>query len=137
MKNPLKSTILAALMFSASLMMHAADGNSATAAPHHWSKPVLVAGKSPVYPREARSRGVEGTVVIEAMVAPDGKLVGAEVVRKVHPALDAEALKAVHSWTFAPARPGSTITGSVLRLPVTFSTEGAEEKGLMVAQSGR
>ncbi|XOV66719.1 MAG: energy transducer TonB [Fluviicola sp.] len=50
-----------------------------------------------VYPLEARKQGIEGKVWVQFIVNHDGSLVDVEVIQKVHPLLDAEALRLVKS----------------------------------------
>lgn len=55
----------------------------------------------PVYPPMALSNGIQGVVIVEATVAPDGKVLDARVVRPI-PFLDRAALEAVVQWEFEP-----------------------------------
>ena len=55
----------------------------------------------PVYPPEAKEAGIEGIVIIDAIVDKEGKVGHAEVVRSV-PELDQAALDAVLQWEFEP-----------------------------------
>ena len=55
-----------------------------------------------IYPEEAIEANITGTVVVEFVVDVDGSVTDATVIRSVHPLLDAEALRVVHSspkWT--------------------------------------
>src|SRR5262245_50340146 len=54
---------------------------------------------TPVYPPDAVARRVEDVVIIEFMVAADGKVTEPRVVRSV-PALDHAAISAVRQWVF-------------------------------------
>ena len=77
----------------------------------------------PKYTREARNRGIEGVVWLEAVVLPDGK-VGEVVVTKsldgVH-GLDQAALKAARKWRFTPGRKhGKPVPVSVI-IELTFT----------------
>ena len=55
----------------------------------------------PVYPQIAISAHVEGRVIIEAIVAVDGKVKDARILRSI-PLLDRAALDAVNQWVFSP-----------------------------------
>ena len=55
----------------------------------------------PVYPPIAQSARVQGVVIIEATIGPDGKVQDARVLRSI-PLLDAAALDAVKQWEFTP-----------------------------------
>ena len=53
----------------------------------------------PVYPPDARSAKVAGTVIIEATIGANGKVIDAKVLRSV-PRLDQAALDAVKQWEY-------------------------------------
>ncbi len=57
----------------------------------------------PVYPAAAKSAKIAGTVIIEATIGADGKVIGAKVLRSV-PMLDQAALDAVKQWEYSPSR---------------------------------
>jgi len=63
--------------------------------------PTKVKDVKPVYPAIAQSAHVTGTVTIEAIIGPDGKVSEAKVVRSV-PLLDQAALDAVRQWEYMP-----------------------------------
>jgi TonB family protein len=56
---------------------------------------------APVYPQEARDAHVQGAIVIQARVEPDGRISHARVVRSNSP-LNQPALDAVLQWEFEP-----------------------------------
>ena len=66
-------------------------------------RPRILSLQSPVYPADARTRGIEGTVVVQVEVAADGSLTSA-TVRRGDPALTAAALDAVRGGRFEAAR---------------------------------
>jgi TonB family protein len=55
----------------------------------------------PVYPSMAQSVRVQGDVIIEATIGPDGKVEDAHVLRSV-PLLDQAAVAAVLGWVYTP-----------------------------------
>lgn len=65
--------------------------------------PSRTGGRQPEYPLEARSAGLEGTVVLNGLIGSDGKVRNARVVRGLSPPLDAAALAAFKTWRFKPA----------------------------------
>lgn len=67
------------------------------------SAPRLVAKIEPSYTREARDADVQGTIVLELEVWPDGKAHNVQVVEGLGYGLDEEATKAVQLWEFEPA----------------------------------
>jgi TonB family protein len=67
------------------------------------SPPALVDKVMPVYPDVAKHAGISGTVVLEVVVARDGKIQDARVIQSV-PVLDSAAVEAVRKWRYRPAR---------------------------------
>ena len=65
--------------------------------------PVPIYRPEPEYPEYARRAGVEGFVVIEAVVMPDGTVAGPKILRRAVLAdLNRLALEAVAKWTYKP-----------------------------------
>jgi protein TonB len=56
---------------------------------------------APVYPPVAQSANVQGVVILEALLGPDGKVQDARILRSI-PLLDQAALDAVKQWEFTP-----------------------------------
>jgi protein TonB len=61
--------------------------------------PLKLLDVAPVYPDLARTAGVQGLVIIECRIGPDGHVADARVLRG-HPLLDAAALDAVRQWRY-------------------------------------
>ena len=81
--------------------------------------PVVVSAPEPEYPPIAREAGVEGRVVVEALVGRDGR-VRRVVVKEGNAMLAESASKAVKTWRFKPARwRGQAVTAWVA-VPVQF-----------------
>jgi protein TonB len=75
----------------------------------------------PQYSEDARKAKYQGTVVLQAVINPDGKATSIEVVKGPGLGLEEKALEAVRNWRFKPAmgpngRPVATIT----LLEITF-----------------
>lgn len=66
-------------------------------------KPKPTARVKPVYPDEARSSEIEGTVTVEAVIHCDGKVKSAVLVKGLGHGLDEAALTAVKKTEFEPA----------------------------------
>ena len=66
------------------------------------TQPVRVRNVNPVYPPLARAAQIEGDVVLQAAVGPDGRVTEVEVVRSVHPLLDGAARDAVLQYGYKP-----------------------------------
>lgn len=67
------------------------------------SRPKLLSMPKPVYPTEARARGIEGSVMIQVEVAADGTPTSF-TPRKGNPALSSAAIEAAKGARFEPAR---------------------------------
>ncbi len=63
------------------------------------NQPSLVTFKNPVYPVEARKQGIEGVVLLKALIAPDGKIKEIKILKSV-PMFDKSAVDAVEHWRF-------------------------------------
>jgi TonB family protein len=75
----------------------------------------------PVYPPIAMHAGVQGVVVVEAVIDERGRIEKARVVHPAHWVLDQSALAAVREWEFTPAvRDGAPIP-IVITARVSFS----------------
>ena len=64
-------------------------------------QPTKIKDKRPVYPPIAQSARVQGVVIIEATIGPNGRVQEANVLRSI-PLLDAAALDAVKQWQYTP-----------------------------------
>jgi protein TonB len=64
-------------------------------------RPMKLREVAPTYPPMARAAHVEGIVIIQAVIGPDGKVQDARVIRS-NPLLGAAALDAVRQWEFTP-----------------------------------
>ena len=65
--------------------------------------PVVVDRVLPRYPRSARASGVEGTVVVRAVVRHNGRVSNVEIVKDLPYGLGEAAAAAVRRWRFRPA----------------------------------
>jgi TonB family protein len=75
-----------------------------------------------LYPSEAREAGAEGTVYVEFIVNEDGTLSDHKVLKGVHPALDAEAVRAIKTlpnWT--PGKQNGVAVKQRYVLPIAFA----------------
>lgn len=81
--------------------------------------PVVTSAPEPEYPPIARDAGIEGKVIVEALVGRDGR-VRKVVVKEGNTMLAESAAWAVKSWRFKPARwRGEAVTAWVA-VPVLF-----------------
>jgi len=68
------------------------------------SLPRVLREVKPQYTSDAMRAKIQGTVLIECIVQPDGSVTDVHVVRSLDPTfgLDQEAMKAARAWRFAP-----------------------------------
>ena len=83
------------------------------------SLPILLDKVDPVYPIMAIRSRIEGTVILEIVVGPDGS-VREIYIRQSVPMLDAAAIEAIKQWRYAPARTGRRPVQSTVMVRVNF-----------------
>jgi TonB family protein len=75
---------------------------------------------NPVYPPIAESARVQGVVILETIIGPDGKVQDARVLRSI-PLLDQAALDAVKQWEFTPTLLNGSPVPIVMTVTVQFT----------------
>ncbi|MFZ0612965.1 MAG: energy transducer TonB [Desulfobacterales bacterium] len=76
------------------------------------------------YPQRARTRGYQGTVVLEVLVDRHGKVSDIRVLSSSgHAILDSSAMNSVRNWSFEPGRKGQERVEMWVRVPVRFRLE--------------
>ena len=75
----------------------------------------------PKYPGLARRRGHEGTVIMDVLVDPKGKVKELRLFQSSgYPVLDRAAVKSVRSWEFEPGRRGDEAVEMWVKIPIRF-----------------
>ena len=82
--------------------------------------PEAVHKVAPDYPEWARKAGVQGTVMIQALVGKDGRILDTRIVRSI-PDLDDYAVAAVKQWRFKPALSKGKPVAVWVAVPVKFT----------------
>ena len=78
--------------------------------------------RKPAYPRKARKRGLEGTVLLRVAVSAAGTPQEIFVTKSSgHRLLDQAAKKTVWKWKFHPAQQGGEAVASTVEVPIQFS----------------
>lgn len=77
----------------------------------------------PVYPELARRAGIEGVVVLEAIVDAEGLVTDVRILRGANPLLDHEAVAAVSRWRYRPAFVGARAVACYLTVTVKFTIQ--------------
>ncbi len=84
--------------------------------------PAYTYNPKPAYPRAARRRGQEGTVLLLVEVLPTGRAGKIEIERSSgFELLDTAAVEAVQGWRFLPAKRGMRAVRAWVKIPVEFN----------------
>jgi protein TonB len=83
--------------------------------------PIKIVDAPPIYPPDAQAAGVQGVVILELMIGPDGRVEGTRVLKSVPP-LDDAAVAAVKQWVFTPTLLNGVPTWILYNVTVTFQT---------------
>jgi periplasmic protein TonB len=74
------------------------------------------------YPKEAKTNGTEGKVIVKFCVTSKGNVTNLEVLKSVSPEIDAEALRVVSTLAkFEPGKVGGRPVSVWYMVPITFS----------------
>jgi len=77
----------------------------------------------PQYPDSASSKGIEGTVVLEAVISTEGVPLSVNVLRSPDPGLTDSAVAAVKQWRFEPTKLNGVPVEVVTDITVRFTLE--------------
>jgi periplasmic protein TonB len=80
---------------------------------------------APQYPDIAREAGVEGTVMVQALVCSSGLIYDTRIDRSI-PMLDSAATEAIRQWVFKPALANHVPVAVWVVIPVRFSLHRPE-----------
>lgn len=76
---------------------------------------------SPIYPLQAKSRGITGKVVLEVLVSEDGKPLNVKIFSSSgSDLLDDSALETVSNWSFLPAKRFGNNVLAKIYVPIEF-----------------
>jgi len=83
--------------------------------------PVLISRVMPMYPLQARARGLRGEVVLRAIIGSDGRVEKDIVIAQSSPMFDQSAVEALRQWRFEPGRDRNENPVRVLlEVPIRF-----------------
>jgi len=85
--------------------------------------PTKVKDAKPVYPEVASEARVQGVVIVEAVISPEGRVQATRVLRSI-PLLDQAALDAVNQWEFTPTTVNGAPIPVVMTVTVNFTMAG-------------
>jgi protein TonB len=83
-------------------------------------QPQKVHNVDPAYPAIAQAARVQGIVIIEATLSPDGRISNARILRSI-PLLDEAALEAVRQWQYTPTLLNGVPVPVIMTVTVTFT----------------
>ena len=83
-------------------------------------QPTKIKHVNPQYPPIAQSARVQGVVIIEAVIGPNGRVQDAKVLRSI-PLLDQAALEAVKQWEFTPTLLNNVPVPVIMTVTVQFT----------------
>jgi TonB family protein len=85
--------------------------------------PRLVREVKPQYTADAMRAKIQGTVLLECVVLPDGSVGKVDVVKSLDPTfgLDAEAIKAARQWRFVPGTRFGEPVAVLVTIELTFT----------------
>jgi len=86
------------------------------------ASPVATRKVDPKYPPDAMRENIEGEVVLYAIIRADGSVDSIQIVRKLDPRLDSNAVAALAQWKFRPAtREGTPVDiEAVVHIPFKY-----------------
>jgi TonB family protein len=85
-------------------------------------EPKKIKHVAPVYPPEAQESRLQGIVILEALIDPDGKVATARVIRGVN-GLDDAAVDAVLQWEFTPTLLNGQPVPVIMTVTVNFTLQ--------------
>jgi len=74
---------------------------------------------APAYPDFARSARIEGVVILECTISPQGRVEGVKVLRGIA-TLDEAAIDAVRQWAYTPTLLGGVPVGVIMTVTLNF-----------------
>ena len=99
----------------------AAKAEQSASAAVQMARPLYLTNSAPKYPRLARKKGYEGTVVLDVLVDENGKVEDLILFKSSgHAILDKTAISSVKKWLFEPGTIGRKKVKMRVKLPVRF-----------------
>lgn len=87
------------------------------------TRPEILRKVDPRYTEIARRAGVQGTVIIEAIIDEKGNVTGQRILKGLPMGLDKAAIDAIQQWRFKPAYRGSEPVKVYYTLTVNFTIQ--------------
>jgi periplasmic protein TonB len=87
------------------------------------TRPEVIHQVQPRYTEVARRAGVQGTVIVEAIIDEQGNVDNVRILRGLPMGLDKAAIEAIRQWRFKPATMGSKPVKVFFTLTVNFTIQ--------------
>lgn len=84
-------------------------------------EPKKIKDVRPFYPEDARNEKIQGTVILECIIATDGTVRQAKILRSAHPSLDVAASEAVMQWEYTPTLLNGAPVELLMTVTVSFT----------------
>jgi protein TonB len=102
----------------------ASHSSSSTPLPIREATPAYRKNPIPDYPSLARKKNIEGTVILEVKVNPNGTVAEMHLFQSSgHSILDKAAMNSVRKWIFEPGMKGDEPIPMWVRIPIRFQLE--------------
>ena len=88
------------------------------------SEPRKLRNVPPTYPDVAKHARIQGTVILEAIISPQGRVADLKVLRGI-PMLDDAAMNAVRQWTYTPTMLNGVPVPVIMTVTVNFRLDGS------------
>ena len=82
-------------------------------------EPKRLKNVNPTYPEIAKQARVQGIVILEATISPQGKVTNVKVLRGI-PLLDQAAIDAVSQWVYTPTLLNGVPVPVIMTVTVNF-----------------
>jgi TonB family protein len=82
--------------------------------------PRVISHPTAAYTNEARQRGIQGSVIVQAQFDADGNFKVLQIVKGLGYGLDESALAALHNWRFLPALRNGERVSAIAEIEVPF-----------------
>lgn len=97
------------------------------------AKPTIVGGTAAIaekvhYPEIAKRAGIEGKVLVKAVLDTDGSVLSTEVIKSVGSGCDEAAVKAITETKFTPGYKDGEAVRTEVTIPVMFKLDGEKSK---------
>jgi len=102
-------------------MMSSANGQAPIRVGGNIKEPLKIHDVRPVYPADAMASQVQGVVILEAVIGPQGNVTDARIMRSVSASLDQAALDAVRQWVFTPTLLNGVPVPVIMTVTVNFT----------------